>query len=286
MKKIFITLFFIQILFSCSYGKIVILTDPWWNDSYELEREIQKELFSQLFKTGKRIKNVSVETEEEVLNIINEMAGIGNSSVIIATPIFYSLIRKISAEEKFINYIIINGYYDSSADNIIAVYSFREEVYFQAGIKAAEFSVENNNCTVSSVFYNGSLSRKLEKESFVKGYESIKESGKLEIYEQKTYTGGEKLKNFINSAPENGTGLFFFSASSLNPFCFDIAAPLSIAVSGENLNSLGIYNELIEFSIDDDMMEIVKTALKKGIDGEFNDDIPINAVITEKGINF
>jgi len=105
-------------------------------------------------------------------------------------------------------------------------------------------------------------------------------------FDQQTYTGGERLKDFINSAPGKGVGLFFLSASSLNPFCYELVLPLSVPVSGENLNSLGFYNELVEFSVDDDMMEIIQTAVKIGLDGEINDDIPIKPLIREKGIHF
>jgi len=79
---------------------------------------------------------------------------------------------------------------------------------------------------------------------------------------------------------------FFFSASSLNPFCLEQALPLSIPISGENLNSLALHNELIEFSIDDDMMKIVETALELALDGEVESDFPVIPVLKETGNHF
>jgi len=287
MKKRLILSFSIFFIFlGCSNKNILIITDPWWEDSYGIEKQINQILALQFVKTGKTINKVTAETEDEVINYINETAKSSQNPIIILTPIFFSFLDKNPNLEKKINYIIINGYYDSSADNKIAVYSFREEVYFKAGIKAAQFSKENNNCTISAVFYTGSTSRKLEKNSFIEGYETLLNCGKLAIFEQQTYNENEKLKSFINSGSKNNTGLFFFSGSSLNLFCLDIAKPLSIAVSGENLNSLGLYNELIEFSVDDDMIEMVNTAIKMGLDGEIKNDIPVNALLREKGIHF
>ncbi|MBI9100446.1 MAG: BMP family ABC transporter substrate-binding protein, partial [Spirochaetaceae bacterium] len=231
-----------------------------------------------------RVKKYTASNEEEAIQFLQNLSESSDKQTVIITPIFYSFLRKTSSDEKIINYIILNGFYDDPADNVIAVYSSREEVYYQAGIKAALFSKDNENCTVASVFYTGSILKRLEMESFANGYSSVEGSGELINFEQQTYTGGDNLKKFINSAPEKGTGLFFFSASSLNPFCIEQAMPLMIPISGENLNSLGIYNELVEFSVDDDMIEIIQTAIKIGLDGEIISDIPVKPLIRERGI--
>ena len=265
---------------SCANSDLTVLVDSWWENAYDLDGHLDKAL------AKNSIEKISVGNVEEFSFAIKNISEKSSNPTVIITPVLFSQIKKIGSVEKKINYILLNGFYGDPADNVIAVYSSREEVYFQAGIKAALFSNNNDNCAVASIFYNGSSARRLEKDSFIDGFESIEDKGDLFIYEQQTYTGDERLKTFINSSPDKGVGLFFFSASSLNPFCLDLALPLSIPVSGENLNSLGIYNELVEFSVDDDMIEIIDTAIKIGLDGEIIDDFPIKTLIREKGIHF
>jgi hypothetical protein len=279
-------IFVIFSFLSCSDSHLTFLTDPWWLASYDPENRLEIEILKGSIKKFKRIESITVSTSEEAMAILNNLEEKEGNQTIVVTPVFYSLIKNKPDLEKKINYIILNGFYDVPADNIIAVYSFREEVYYQAGVKAALFSKNNDNCKVASVFYNGSLIRRSEKERFIEGYNSVGNSGELINFEQQTYTGGEKLKKFIESAPEKGVGLYFFSASSLNPYCYDLAISFSVSISGENLYSSGISNELVEFSVDDDMIEIIQTAVKKGLDGEINHDFPVKALIRERGIHF
>lgn len=288
MKNCKIVLLFTVILslISCSGSNVTVLLDSWWEDAYDYNGDLEKILFKESVTHITNIPKIIIEDQGTIDDILYSLGENKNRQTVIISPIFYSHIKKISSDEKKINYILLNGFYGDDADNIIAVYSSRGEVYYQAGVKAALFSKNNDNCTVAAVFYNGSSIRKNEKKQFIDGYESVIDSGELIYYDQQNYTGGEKLKNFINSAPEKGAGLFFFSASSINPFCLDLALPLSIPVSGENLNSLGFYNELVEFSVDDDIIEIIETAVKMGLDGEIISDIPVKARISEKGIHF
>jgi len=286
MRKIIFLLIVILSLISCSGSNVTILLDSWWEDAYDYNGDLGKIALKESVKHITNIQKITIGDQETAIDMLNSLQKKTLPQTVILTPVFYSYIKKIPDDEKKINYIILNGFYDDPADNIIAVYSSRGEVYYQAGVKAALFSKNNDNCTVAAVFYNGSSMRKSEKDNFIEGFESVIDSGELIYYDQQNYTGGEKLKNFINAAPEKDTGLFFFSASSVNPFCLDLALPLSIPISGENLNSLGIYNELVEFSVDDDIMEIIETAVQIGLDGEINSDIPVKARISEKGIHF
>lgn len=286
MKKCFFILIVAISLVSCSGSHLTILVDPWWELAYDSEDILSKHTGqNNPFKLNKIEKNI-VGSREEAIDKLNLLSDSDTITTVIVTPALYSYLDNISSPEKKINYIILNGFYDDTADNVIAVYSAREEVYYQAGVKAAIYSMNNDNCNVASVFYNGSALRVLEKENFIKGFNSVENRGELIYYEQKTYTGGESLKRFINSAPDKGVGLFFLSASSLNPYCLELVSLLSIAVSGENLNSLGFYNELVEFSVDDDMIEIIQTAVKIGLDGAIQSDIPVKPLIREKGIHF
>lgn len=286
MRKIFAFLFVIISFSSCSQNKLTIVLDPWWETAYDAQKILKKEIFYGTIRSRKQISKVIAGTEEELDKILESIERRKGAQVVIASPALYSILKNRPNSEKKINYIILNGFYGNFADNLIAVYSSRKEEYYQAGIKAALFSTNNDNCSVAAVFYNGSLVKRLEKDRFVEGFNSINNRGDLNIYEQQTYTGGDKLKEFINSAPENGAGLFFFSASSLNPYCLELALPLSISISGENLNSSGIYNELLEFSVDDDIIEIIKIAVRIGLDGDINDDFPVKALVREKGIHF
>jgi hypothetical protein len=286
MRNFLFLLIFIFAILSCSNGNLTILTDPWWEDSYNIDGNLNKLMLINSLTNRVSISKRTAETEEQALEILSQIYEKESVQNIIITPLFFSYIKNKLSNEKKTNIIILNGFYDVVADNIIAVYSSREEVYYKAGIKAALFSKNNDNCAVSAVFYVGSLLKQLEKECFIKGFESVLESGELLYYDQQNYTGGERLKNFINSSPEKGTGLFFFSASSANPYCLDLALPLNIPISGENLNSLGIYNELVEFSVDDDIMEIIEIAVQIGLDGEIVNDIPVKALLSEKGIHF
>jgi ABC transporter substrate-binding protein PnrA-like len=286
MKKIFIILIVILSITACTRSDTSVLIDPWWQTAFDQKSTLKKLLFKKNLTSLKQIKIYSAADEEKALEILRFLNESVEEQTVLITPVLFSYIKKLPSSEKKINYILLNGFYDDPADNVIAVYSSREEVYFQAGVKAALFSQDNENCAVASVFYNGSLIRRLEKESFISGFESVENRGELLNFDQQTYTGGERLKDFINSAPGKGAGLFFLSASSLNPFCLELALPLSVPMSGENLNSLGIYNELVEFSVDDDMMEIIHTAVKIGLDGEIISDIPVKPLIREKGIHF
>lgn len=286
IKKICFFVLLISLLYSCSNSITVVISDPWWENAYDQEGILDRELLKYRLLKFKKIDKYSISGRDEALRIVKWLQESEEAETVIMTPLFYSYIKNNNSSEKNRNYILLNGFYDDPADNVVAVYSSREAVYFQAGEKAALFSQNNENCSVASIFYNGSLMRRLEKESFIKGFESIKNRGELINFDQQTYTGGERLKGFINSAPEKGVGLFFFSASSLNPFCLELANSLSIPVSGENLYSLRIYNELVEFSVDDDMMEIIQTAVKIGLDGEINRDIPVKPLIREKGFHF
>lgn len=279
-------MFLLFTLFSCRISEIIVLSDPWWEKAYDIDGHLDRDIFKYNILTLQKIEKITVNNKLEAKSIVDALQESENIKTVIMTPLFFSYIKNINNSEKNINYILLNGFYDNPADNIVAVYSSREEVYFQAGEKAALFSQNNANCAVATVFYNGSLMRRLEKESFIKGFESIKNRGELINFDQQTYTGGERLKEFIKNAPDIGVGLFFFSASSLNPYCLELAFSLSIPVSGENLNSLGIYNELVEFSVDDDMMKIIHTAVKIGLDGEINRDIPVKSLIREKGFHF
>lgn len=286
MKKIIIVLILSLTFISCSDSNVSILIDPWWETAFDQQGQLRKILLINNLTHREQVKIHLVSDREKALDFFQSLSSSSDEHTIILTPALYSYTKNVQNSEKNINYILLNGFYDNPADNLIAVYSFREEIYLQAGVKAALFSQSNDNCEVASVFYNGSLIRRLEKESFIKGFESVKNRGNLINFEQQTYTGGEKLKNFINSAPKKGVGLFFFSVSSLNPFCLELALPLSIPLSGENLNSLGNYNELVEFSVDDDMIEIIQIAVKIGLDGEIINDIPVKPLIREKGIHF
>ena len=289
LRKIKKLCFFSTLIFSlcsCSVSNTIVLSDQWWENAYDIHGLLDRDLFKYSILKLQKIEKITAYSKEEAKNIVDQLQESETIKTVIMTPLFFSYIKNNNNSEKNINYILLNGFYDDPADNVNAVYSSREEVYFQAGEKAALFSQNNANCAVASVFYNGSLMRRLEKESFIRGFESIKNRGELINFDQQTYTGGERLKGFINSAPDMGVGLFFFSASSLNPFCLELAFSLSIPVSGENLNSLGIYNELVEFSVDDDMMEIIHTAVKIGLDGEINRDIPVKPLIREKGFHF
>ena len=284
--RLLVIIFVIFSLTACSESNLSIMADPWWQSAYDVENEIKKIVFFQSLYTRKKINNNTFQNREELVSEINSLLLNEEAQRFIITPYLFSQIKNNYENEKKINYIILNGFYSNPADNVIAVYSSREEVYFQAGIKAAQFSKENDNCTVAAVFYNGTTIRRLENESFLNGFDSVSDAGELIYYEQSSYTGGEKLKSFINSAPDKDTGLFFLSASSVNPYCLDLILPLSISISGENLNSSGFYNELVEFSVDDDIIEIIQTAVEIGLDGEIFDDIPVKPLIKEKGIHF
>lgn len=272
------------IFLSCSQEKPEVIIDPWWEKAFDGEGYLEKTLIRESVLNLRKISYKTVYSREEFQAEIN--AGEDENHVYIISPLLYSAIPSESDPEKKNYYILLNGFYDDPADNVIAVYSSRIEGYFEAGILAAEFSVLNDRCAVAAVFYEGSDVRKKERESFVRGFDSVADRGELIRYSQESYSAGDSLKSFISSAPEKGTGLFFFSASSLNPVCLEQALPLTIPISGENLNSLGLYDELIEFSVDDDMMRIVKTAMKLGLDGDIENDIPVSPVIRQKGIHF
>ncbi|MBB6478709.1 BMP family ABC transporter substrate-binding protein [Spirochaeta isovalerica] len=286
MKKT-IPLFFSLFLFiSCGQIKSVVIVDTWWDEAYSGLANLKKEAFWAGLKAFQPVSVIEMDSEESAYNFLNSLMEKQNELTVILSPVFNSYTKNWVFDEKKINYIILNGFYDDPADNVIAVYSSREEVYREAGMKAARYSESHSNCSVAAVFYNGTEARRSERDSFIQGFNEAGVSGKLLVSDQQTYAGGEKLKSFISSAPEKDVGLFFFSASSLNPFCFEQAQTLSIPISGENLNSSGLHSELIEFSIDDDMVRIVKTALKMGLDGEVENDLPVFPLLKEKGIHF
>lgn len=286
MRKIVILILFALTLLSCGRADLTVLVDPWWEDAWDRNGILKNKVRIEGLKKFQNISYINVNSKEEALDVLNSLAKSPIEQRLIITPVFFKYVNEFSLDEKNINYILLNGFYDDPADNVIAVYSYREEVYRKAGAIAGRFSDKAGNSAVAAVFYDNSESRRRERESFIEGFYEENEKGELLTFSQVTYSGGEKLKSFITSAPSRNVGLFFFSASSLNAFCVEQALPLSIPISGENLTGLAKYNELIEFSVDDDMMEIIETAIKIGLDGEIENDFPIPPVIRKKGIHF
>jgi len=286
MKKMIpLLLLFGFSLFSCSQSGVVILVDPWWEAAHEQSVNLKKTALIKGLTSFRSIPVYRAVDKDQGYNLLENALGRSEEMTVLVSPAFFSYLDEWNFSEKKINYILLNGFYDDPADNVIAVYSSRDEVYYMAGSKAARFSESNGNCAVAAVFYDTER-RRSERDSFVKGFEESEVGGELLISDQQTYFGGDKLIDFINKGPTRNVGLFFFSASSLNSFCLDQALPLSIPISGENVNSLGFGNELIEFSIDDDMMKIVETALKLGLDGEAENDYPVKPRLWEKGNHF
>ncbi|RQV98489.1 MAG: hypothetical protein EH225_13065 [Calditrichaeota bacterium] len=284
-KRLVISLVLLS-LFSCNQKPVVLLVDKWWEAAYDDSVNLKSRAFWAGIKSFKTVDYFSTVSEQDAFAYINEKLKKHNELNVLISPIFFSYLKNWDFGEKNINYIILNGFYDDTADNVIAVYSFREDVYRAAGEKAARYSEAHGDCAVAAVFYNDTEVRRSERDSFFQGFKEAGVSGELLISDQQTYSGGEKLKSFIKDAPGKDVGLFFFSASSLNAFCLEQASPLSIPMSGENLNSLVFHNELIEFSIDDDMMKIVETALELALDGEVEDDFPVIPVLKDTGNHF
>ena len=110
--KFYIILLIIHTATSCSINPLTILVDPWWETAVDSGGFLKREIFIQNIRSLNRIKKYTASNEEEAIQFLQNLSESSEKQTVIITPIFYSILRKTSSDEKIINYIILNGFYD------------------------------------------------------------------------------------------------------------------------------------------------------------------------------
>lgn len=280
-KLLFCTIFTILItVLSCNQKKVILLTDHYW-------WEIAKGYFSnpddfrRLALKNSLIGDIVVVWPEENLDEILPMyLGGGDVAGVVVTPFLMEDII-FKAPDFNTTFVLLDVPDKEYPPNVKAVNTNRESAYEKTGeIMALNVDIDPIfEPGVGTIFYLEGENRYKEFNAFTNGFAKYQTPIKISKRVINNLYNRDAARVFLNNMHSRGVKVFLFSASSINPFCFDQETEKDSLIIAEDWKYSGILADRVLFSIETDYSALLDKAIQVAADNSSARYSEVNATL-------
>lgn len=267
-------------LLSCTQKKVILLTDHYW-------WEIAKGYFSnpddfrRIALKNSAIADIVVLWPGESLDeILPLYLGQGDIAGVVVTPFLMEDVI-FKANDFNTTFVLLEAPNKEYPPNIKMVSTTRETAYQQAGeIMALNVNTDPRfEQGVGTIFYLEGENRYKEFNAYTNGFAKYQTPLKLSKRIINNLFNKDAARVFLNNMHSRGVKVFLFSASSINPFCFDQEAEKESYIVAEDWHYSGILGDRILFSIETDYQALLDKAVQIIIDDNSSVYSEVNATL-------